>query len=314
MVTDLTGFTQISATIADSAMVGGITGNAATATTLATARTIGGVSFNGSANINLPGVNAAGNQNTTGSAATLTTGRTFQTNLASTTAVSFNGSANISPGVTGTLPVGNGGTGATTLTGLVKGNGTGAFTAAVAGTDFAAPNQTMFIGTTSVAINRASAALTLAGVSLSTLTIGTGLSGTSYNGSAAVTVAIDSTVATLTGTQTLTNKRVTSRIGTVASTATPSIDINSFDQYNITALAANITSVTVTGTPTDGQKLLVRIKGTAARTIAWGASFVSSGVAVLPTTTVTTKTHLVGFMYDSAAAKWVCVASDWAGY
>ncbi len=38
------------------------------------------------------------------------------------------------------------------------------------------------------------------------LTIGTGLTGTSFNGSAAVTIAIDSTVATLTGTQTLTNK------------------------------------------------------------------------------------------------------------
>jgi hypothetical protein len=38
------------------------------------------------------------------------------------------------------------------------------------------------------------------------LTIGAGLSGTSFNGSAAVTIAIDSTVATLTGTQTLTNK------------------------------------------------------------------------------------------------------------
>jgi len=41
--------------------------------------------------------------------------------------------------VSGTLPVGNGGTGAITLTGLVKGNGTSAFTAAVAGTDFLAP-------------------------------------------------------------------------------------------------------------------------------------------------------------------------------
>ena len=39
--------------------------------------------------------------------------------------------------VTGTLPVANGGTGATTLTGLVKGNGTSAFTAAVSGTDYA---------------------------------------------------------------------------------------------------------------------------------------------------------------------------------
>jgi hypothetical protein len=57
------------------------------------------------------------NQNTTGSAATLTTARTFQTNLASTSAVSFNGSANVTPGVTGTLPVANGGTGVTSSTG-----------------------------------------------------------------------------------------------------------------------------------------------------------------------------------------------------
>jgi len=45
------------------------TGSAAT---LTTARTIGGVSFNGSANIDLPGVNSAGNQATSGNAATAT--------------------------------------------------------------------------------------------------------------------------------------------------------------------------------------------------------------------------------------------------
>jgi hypothetical protein len=45
------------------------TGSAAT---LTTARTIGGVSFNGSANINLPGVNTAGNQDTTGTATNAT--------------------------------------------------------------------------------------------------------------------------------------------------------------------------------------------------------------------------------------------------
>lgn len=54
------------------------------------------------------------NQNTTGSAATLTTARTIQTDLASTSSASFNGSANITPGVTGTLGVANGGTGQTT--------------------------------------------------------------------------------------------------------------------------------------------------------------------------------------------------------
>jgi hypothetical protein len=41
--------------------------------------------------------------------------------------------------VTGTVAVANGGTGASTLTGLVKGNGTSAMTAAVAGTDYIAP-------------------------------------------------------------------------------------------------------------------------------------------------------------------------------
>ena len=39
----------------------------------------------------------------------------------------------------GTLVVSNGGTGATTLTGVLKGNGTSAFTAATAGTDYVAP-------------------------------------------------------------------------------------------------------------------------------------------------------------------------------
>jgi hypothetical protein len=48
------------------------------------------------------------------------------------------------------------------------------------------------------------------GTNLDSLTIGTGLSGTSYNGSTSVTVAIDSTVATTSGTQTLTNKTLTS--------------------------------------------------------------------------------------------------------
>lgn len=43
--------------------------------------------------------------------------------------------------ITGTLAVGDGGTGATTLTGLVKGNGTSAFSAAVAGTDYLSPSS-----------------------------------------------------------------------------------------------------------------------------------------------------------------------------
>lgn len=51
----------------------------------------------------------------------------------------LSGSISLTTGVTGTLPVGNGGTGATTLTGVLKGNGTSAFTTATAGTDYVSP-------------------------------------------------------------------------------------------------------------------------------------------------------------------------------
>ena len=80
------------------------------------------------------------NQNTTGSAATLTTPRAIQTNLSSTTGANFDGSANITPGVTGTLAVANGGTGATTAT------GTGAAVLATSPT-FTTPNIGAATGT-----------------------------------------------------------------------------------------------------------------------------------------------------------------------
>ena len=64
------------------------TGSAAT---LTTARTIGGVSFDGSANINLPGVNTSGSQDTSGNSATATALETART----IHGVSFDGSANI---------------------------------------------------------------------------------------------------------------------------------------------------------------------------------------------------------------------------
>ena len=46
-----------------------------------------------------------------GTATKLAAAKTIRTNLASTTAAGFDGSANITPGVTGVLPIPNGGTG-----------------------------------------------------------------------------------------------------------------------------------------------------------------------------------------------------------
>ena len=54
-----------------------------------------------------------------GSATKLATARTIRTNLASTSTASFDGSANVTPGVTGTLPIANGGTGATSASAAV---------------------------------------------------------------------------------------------------------------------------------------------------------------------------------------------------
>jgi hypothetical protein len=141
---------------------------------------------------------------------------------------------------------------------------------------------------------------------------------TTLSRSAAGVLAVEGVVVpSISSTNTLTNKRITPRVGSITSSATPTINTDNYDQYNITALAAAITSMTtnLSGTPTDGQKLMIRIKdnGTA-RAITWGASFVSSGVATLLATTVINKTHHVGLIYDSAAAKWTCIAVDAAGY
>jgi hypothetical protein len=66
----------------------------------------------------------------------------------------------------------------------------------------------------------------------------------------------------------------------------------------------------LTGTPVDGDILEVQITGTATRAIAWGASFVSTTVA-LPTTTSSTTTLTVILQYYTTSSygnnKWHCV-------
>jgi hypothetical protein len=111
-------------------------------------------------------------------------------------------------------------------------------------------------------------------------------------------------------TATLTNKRITKRVTSEASSATPTINTDNTDIHRITALALDITSMTtnLSGTPSHGDSLIIEITGTAARAITWGASFEASTVA-LPTTTVTTEMLMVGFKYNSATSKWRCVAS-----
>jgi len=63
-----------------------------------------------------------------------------------------------------------------------------------------------------------------------------------------------------------------------------------------------------TGTPTEGQKLLIRLKDNGTATaITWNAIFNIVGVT-LPTTTVAGKTHYIGCAYNSIDSVWDVVA------
>lgn len=106
---------------------------------------------------------------------------------------------------------------------------------------------------------------TITATATNALTIGTGLSGTSYNGSTAVTIAIDSTVATLTGNQTLTTKTISGSNNTLTNIGNSSLTNSqiTLGTTNIalggTSLApVGLTSVTVTQNPTTDLQLATK--------------------------------------------------------
>lgn len=121
-------------------------------------------------------------------------------------------------------------------------------------------------------------------------------------------------VTTNAGTATLTNKRITQRAQTVtsAATITPAGDTN--DIVVATAQAVAFTLANPSGTPTDGQDMLVRIKATGVFAITYGTIYLSSGICALPANTVSGKTITLGFIYDATAVKWVLMALDAVGY
>lgn len=122
-------------------------------------------------------------------------------------------------------------------------------------------------------------------------------------------IAVDATKASLSGSETLTNKRITPRTDSVASGATLTPIGDSIEYMLCLALAAGTTIAAPTGTPTQGQKLIIRLKdnGTA-RSIAWNAIYRASTDLALPSTTVVNKTLYLGFIYNATDSKWDFVA------
>lgn len=98
------------------------------------------------------------------------------------------------------------------------------------------------------------------------------------------------------------------RVVSTTSSGTPTPNAGTTDVYILTAQAATAAFAAPTGSPSQGQTLIVRIKddGTA-RTISWNAIYRAIGVT-LPLTTVISKTLYVGFVYNITDTKWDALA------
>jgi len=102
-----------------------------------------------------------------------------------------------------------------------------------------------------------------------------------------------------------TQEFISPRITSITSSATPTPNSNTTDHFKITALAANATITTPTGTPVDGQKLIISIKdnGTA-RTLNFDSGYRFSSDLTAPTTTIINKEFYLGFVYNALVSKW----------
>lgn len=165
----------------------------------------------------------------------------------------------------GILNASNGGTGASTLTGYVYGNGTGVMTASTTIPNAGLANSTVTYNGVPVSLGGSG---TISASTTNPLTVGTGLqldSGSTFNGSASRTISIDSIVVTLTGSQTLTNKTISGASNTLSNIANASLTNSSITlgttniALGATSLApAGLTSVTVTQDPTSNFQLATK--------------------------------------------------------
>ena len=128
------------------------------------------------------------------------------------------------------------------------------------------------------------------------------------NGGTGNTTLAGASIATYAGTETLTNKRINSRVSATTSAASITPDVASFDQYVLTAQAVNLAINAPTGTPVDGTKLIFRVLDNGVtRTLTWNATFTVIGVT-LPTATTANKMIYVGCIYNAANTRWDVIA------
>jgi len=99
------------------------------------------------------------------------------------------------------------------------------------------------------------------------------------------------------------------RTSTVVSSAAPTPNIDTTDLYTVTALAEAAEFGEPTGTPVNGQKLIIRVNddGTA-RALTWNAVYTTGN---LPDTTVIGETLYLVCIYNTGSSKWdVAIEND----
>jgi hypothetical protein len=112
--------------------------------------------------------------------------------------------------------------------------------------------------------------------------------------------------------QTLTNKRINPRVVAASGTSgNLTIVGDDTDVYKAEGLTGAITFLQPSGTPVDGQKLMIRLEdnGTG-RSITWSTTsgaFRAVGIT-LPTTTVSSKVTYVGCIYNATDVFWDVIA------
>lgn len=163
------------------------------------------------------------------------------------------------------------------------------------------------IGSTSIVFTQF--AKTATGTVTSVATSGNIAGGTITN---AGTLTLTANVVTINEIQTLTNKRITPRIQQVASASTITPTGDTADQYEVTALAVTANIAAPSGTPNDGQKLIIRIKDNGTpQVLSWttSAGAYRAIAVVLPTATVASSVFYAGCIYNAQDNYWDVVTT-----
>lgn len=153
---------------------------------------------------------------------------------------------------------------------------------------------------------KATGAVVNTGTSDVTIVTPKALADSDYAKTTDITVTADSTT-------TFTNKRINPRIVTAANYTTDtgtSLDVSTCDEFDVTAQVGALKLNNPSGSPVNGQKLIVRIKDSGSnRALTYDTQFRASSDLALPSSTTTGKVLYMGFIWDSTDSKWTLLAS-----